>query len=159
MDTLLFSASGGRYLAPLADLDEVLMPVRLRPLARAPAFLAGVFNLRGATLPVLDLGERLGLGGPERALAVQRRWQRGNRILRFQAGPVALGLIVDAVTGIHHLTQAERRDPVLASHASAPFLGDLWLVDGQLTQTLHLARLLAPEELAQLRGGAALETV
>jgi purine-binding chemotaxis protein CheW len=156
VDVLLFSAAGGRYLAPLADLDEVLMPARLRTLARAPGFLAGVLSLRGAILPVLDLAERLGApassaspqGGPDAGSG----WRRGHRILRFSGAGLALGAIVEAVGGIRTLTPGDRRPAVLSAEGTPRFLGDLWLVDGHLTQELSLAHLLSPEEHATLAG-------
>jgi chemotaxis signal transduction protein len=155
VEALLFTAAGGQYLAPLSDLDEVLMPARLRPLAQAPAFLTGVLDLRGATLPVLDLAERLGRAQMAPA-AIQgpawRRWQRGNRILCFSTGGVSLGAIVESVTGIRTLSADARREPVLTAAGAPAFLGDLWPVDGRLTQELRLSCLLEPAELALLRG-------
>ncbi len=158
MEALLFTGGGGQYLAPLADLDEVLMPARLRPLAQAPRFLVGVLDLRGATLPVLDLAERLGRPGPAPAVNQGpdcRRWQRGNRILRCSAAGVSLGVIVESVTGIRTLSADACREPVLAAAGVPAFLGNLWPVDGRLTQELRLACLLEPAELALLRGTAA----
>ncbi|WP_020508112.1 chemotaxis protein CheW [Lamprocystis purpurea] len=157
MEALLFTAGGGPYLAPLSDLDEVLMPARLRPLAQAPVFLAGVLDLRGATLPVLDLAERLGRAGPAPAASqgpAGRRWQRGNRILCFSAAGVSLGAIVESVTGIRTLSADARREPVLTAAGAPAFLGDLWPVDGRLTQELRLSCLLEPAELALLQGTA-----
>ncbi|MBV5274701.1 MAG: chemotaxis protein CheW [Lamprocystis purpurea] len=156
MEALLFTAGGGPYLAPLSDLDEVLMPARLRPLAQAPVFLAGL-DLRGATLPVLDLAERLGRAGPAPAASqgpAGRRWQRGNRILCFSAAGVSLGAIVESVTGIRTLSADARREPVLTAAGAPAFLGDLWPVDGRLTQELRLSCLLEPAELALLQGTA-----
>jgi purine-binding chemotaxis protein CheW len=149
VDVLLFSAAGGRYLAPLADLDEVLMPARRRALARAPGFLAGVLNLRGSILPLVDLGERLGTAGSVGALPggdAGSGWRRGHRILCFSGAGVAIGAIVESVGGIRTLTPADRRAPVLSAEGAPRFLGDLWLVDGQLTQQLVFAHLLSPEE-------------
>jgi purine-binding chemotaxis protein CheW len=154
MEALIFTAAGGPYLAPLTDLDEVLMPARLRPLARAPGFLVGVLDLRGGSLPVLDLAERLGqAGAPDQARSGPAGWRPGNRILRFQAGGLALGAIVETVTGIRTLAAAQRRESVVRDAADAGFLGDLWPVDGRLTQAIRLAQLLAPAELALLLHG------
>lgn len=154
MEALLFTAGGGQYLAPLSDLDEVLMPARLRPLAQAPVFLTGVLDLRGATLPVLDLAERLGRGPVPAAgqRSTGRRWQRGNRILCFSAAGVALGAIVESVTGIRTLSAGARREPILTAAGAPAFLGDLWPVDGRLTQELRLSCLLEPAERALLQG-------
>ena len=151
MEALLFNAAGGHYLAPLTDLDEVLMPARLRPMARAPGFLVGVLDLRGGSLPVLDLAERL--GQPMRPAHDPDRWRPGNRILRFRIADLDLGAIVETVTGIRTLVQAQRRESVVAGTGDTGFLGDLWPLDGRLTQAVRLSRLLAPAELALLLHG------
>jgi purine-binding chemotaxis protein CheW len=154
VEVLLFSAAAGRYLAPLADLDEVLMPARLRALARAPGFLAGVLSLRGSILPVLDLAERLGVpassASTQAGLDAGSGWRRGHRILRFSGAGIALGAIVESVGGIRTVVPSDRRPAVLSAEGTPRFLGDLWLVDGHLTQQLALAHLLSPEEHATL---------
>ncbi|HIJ26148.1 MAG TPA: hypothetical protein HPP79_10775, partial [Gammaproteobacteria bacterium] len=60
MEMLLFNIGGDTYGVELSDVDEVLHMPTLRPIPSAPSFLAGVLNLRGELVPVIDLVERLG---------------------------------------------------------------------------------------------------
>ena len=45
-------------------IEEILQPQRVTPVPRAPAFVEGVVNLRGAIVPVVDLRKRLAAGPP-----------------------------------------------------------------------------------------------
>lgn len=145
MDFLRFDAAGGPFLAPLGDLDEVLMPARLEPLPGGPAFLCGLLNLRGEAVAVLSLAERLGRG------AWDGRWQSSGRILRCACRGRPLGLVVDAVSGIVTLAAEDRRESARPRNGPA-FLGALWMVDGHLMQELHVDALLDDTELARLPG-------
>lgn len=60
---------------------------------------------------------------------------------------------METVTGIRTLVQAQRRESVVAGTGDTGFLGDLWPLDGRLTQAVRLSRLLAPAELALLLHG------
>jgi chemotaxis-related protein WspB len=52
---LLFQVDSGRYALEAKRVAEVLPMLPVRPLAKAPAGVAGALNYRGAPLPVIDL--------------------------------------------------------------------------------------------------------
>jgi chemotaxis-related protein WspB len=52
---LLFRLGNSRYAIPVADVVEVAPRVELDALARAPEYVAGLFNYRGRHAPVIDL--------------------------------------------------------------------------------------------------------
>jgi chemotaxis signal transduction protein len=143
-EVLLFECAGTNFFAGLDSLDEVLMPALLRKIPKAPPYLLGVLNLRGLLLPVFDLAERLGL-----AAVGSREWHRGSRILRIGWDGLSLGVVVDGVSGIHHLDPLGRRSSAAAGAVDC--LGDLWLVSGQLVQEVRLDRLVEGIELLRLK--------
>lgn len=149
MEVLFLRVAEAIYVAPLASLSEVLMPAALRTVPTAPGFLCGMLNLRGRVVPVIDLRERLNL--PART-----QLQRRNRILRVEVAGRDLGVIVDEVRRIAVLDPEQRRPLALSGEGVEPFLGDLWEVDGDLLQELHLSRLLRDAELEALGAQAAL---
>jgi chemotaxis-related protein WspB len=53
--SLLLSVGKQRYAVPCRRVKEVIPGVDLEPEPRAPAWLAGLFNYRGAITPVIDL--------------------------------------------------------------------------------------------------------
>ena len=52
---LLFQLGNSRYAIPARDVVEVTPRVQLEPLAKVPAYIAGLFNYRGESVPVIDL--------------------------------------------------------------------------------------------------------
>ena len=58
---VIFRVESGYYALPLERVVEVLRMVSVRPVPDGPAWLAGVINLRGRVLPIMDLRARLGL--------------------------------------------------------------------------------------------------
>ena len=53
---LVFQLGDERYALDAGEVAEVLPLVEIKRIARAPAGVAGVFNLRGRAVPVIDLG-------------------------------------------------------------------------------------------------------
>ncbi|MBV4475929.1 chemotaxis protein CheW [Pseudomonas botevensis] len=52
---LLFRIGSERYALRATEVAEVLPRLPLKPIARAPAWVAGVFAYRGTVVPVIDL--------------------------------------------------------------------------------------------------------
>ncbi len=59
-----FLVAGRRFAVPATDVAEVLRDGRVNTVPRAPESLAGLLNLRGRIVPVIDLQKRLGLTPP-----------------------------------------------------------------------------------------------
>lgn len=58
---LTFVVAGEEYAIPILRVREILAYVALTRVPRAPEFIAGVMNLRGRVVPVVDLRMKLGL--------------------------------------------------------------------------------------------------
>ena len=95
---VVLSLDSSEYALPVQSVIEVLRMVALRPLPEAPPFLAGLLNLRGQGIVVLDLRKRLGLSDKEADLDSQIV------IVETKNGP--LGLIADEVREIIPLPQS-----------------------------------------------------
>ena len=63
---LLFRIGSERYALRATEVAEVLPRLPLKPIARAPQWVAGVFAYRGAVVPVIDLSA-LTFGHPAEA--------------------------------------------------------------------------------------------
>lgn len=57
---VVFRLEETAYAVAARDVQEILSLPALTPIDQAPAYIAGILNLRGRVLPVLDLGRRLG---------------------------------------------------------------------------------------------------
>lgn len=58
---VVFRLESREYAFPLAVVIEILRMVALTDVPESPPWFAGVINLRGRTVPVIDLRARLGL--------------------------------------------------------------------------------------------------
>ena len=78
---------------PIESVQEIVrVPEELTHIPRAPSFVEGVINLRGAVLPVVDQRRRLGLEQIERS--------EQQRIMVFLFDGVRTGFIVDSVAEV-----------------------------------------------------------
>lgn len=83
------------YGVGIGQIQEIIRLQEITPLPRSEADMAGVINLRGKIVPVLDLRKRLNL--PEADPT------RATRIIVVAHGDGCVGLIVDDVTGVLRL--------------------------------------------------------
>jgi purine-binding chemotaxis protein CheW len=107
-------------------------------LPRAPRYIRGVINLRGAVLPIIDLAVRLGLPG---AVPHAR-----NVIIVVQIAHQQMGLLVDAVSDI---LSTDDRDiqpaPDVSSGLVREFVKGLVPVDGRMISLIALDNMLPAE--------------
>ena len=65
MQVLVLQLAGVRYALETRHVVRVLPAMRLTPLPRCPAYIAGVMNLHGTPVPVLDLARIVTTAGIE----------------------------------------------------------------------------------------------
>src|SRR6266508_2936730 len=62
---IIFQLGDDRYALDAGQIEEILPFVSIKPIPQAPHGVVGIFNYRGAPVPVIDLSE-LTLGRPAR---------------------------------------------------------------------------------------------
>ena len=103
-----FRIGGEDYAVDIMRIREIIHPLPITPVPRAPASVEGVVRLRGEVIPVLDVRKRLGLP----ASAATRR----TRFLVVNVARRRIGLVVDEVCEVIRIPRHEIR--------AAPPLGD-----------------------------------
>ncbi len=96
---------GQRYALPLAQVERVIRAVEIIPLPKAPEIIAGVINVRGQVIPVVNIRIRFRLSDREILLSDQFI------IAHTSRRPVALA--VDGTDGVielpeHRVVRAEK---------------------------------------------------
>ncbi|MBD9464182.1 chemotaxis protein CheW [Pseudomonas sp. Pdm06] len=117
---LVFSIGNERYALQAIDVVEVLPRLPLKPIARAPSWVAGVFAWRGTMVPVIDLcaltfGQNAEARTSTRLVLVRYRGDGQ------QAGQV-LGLILEQATDTVRCDPADFK-PYGLDNRQAPYLG------------------------------------
>jgi purine-binding chemotaxis protein CheW len=127
---------------PLRDVIETLRPLPIEPLAGAPSYVCGLSILRGAPVPVVDVGLLLGV-----------EQVRATRLVALRVGTRTAALAVGAVLGVRTLAGDSALPPLLkqAAHGAIQTLGSL---DRELLLVLEGARLVPVEVYALLDPGA-----
>ncbi len=112
-----FRVGGEDYAIDIMRVREIIPPLPITPVPRAPAFVEGVIRLRGDVIPVLDVRRRLGLPvGPP---------TRKTKVLIVNVAGRRLGLVVDEVTEVVRIPRAEIRPAPALVEGRGPrfFLG------------------------------------
>jgi purine-binding chemotaxis protein CheW len=147
-----FELDGGDYAVDIMRLKEVIQPVQITVVPRAPAFLEGVIDLRGAILPVIDLRRRFGL-------TVSHSAKKKFLIVALDVGlgpgrRLIVALVVDRVRDPLRVAQSELRPapPLVHIETDARAFRAVVQTGGRLHMLLDLDRLMGPRERALLAG-------
>ena len=98
-----FEVGGHTYAIDVAQVREVVRWQSVTPLPNAPALIEGVIDLRGAVVPVVDLGRALGSGPVTPGLRT--------RIAVTEIDGLVMGLTVDAAVEVLSVDVAQLDDP------------------------------------------------
>jgi chemotaxis-related protein WspB len=139
MKVLVFHIGHERYGLPLAAVVRVLPAAQLARLPLAPGFVAGLLDLHGEAVPVIDLAR---LAGAEPGAA---RYDTRILLVDYPApcgNLKTLGLEAKGVTGIETID-----DNAFAPSgvAAAPFLGKVASNERGLLQLVDIDALLPPQ--------------
>jgi purine-binding chemotaxis protein CheW len=96
---LTFVVAGETYGLEILHIREIIKLREVTEVPRVPPFLLGIIAVRGLVIPVIDLRRRLRLDVTPTT--------RAARILVVMREQEPFGLLVDAVSGVVKLTDAE----------------------------------------------------
>ncbi len=144
---LLCRTGGITCALPIENVSEIMRPLPIEQIAGAPEYILGLSVIRGAPVPVADLGA-----------IVSGRKTRPARLIAARAATGKIALAVQAVTGVATIGLDACRDlPPLLRDAATDTIAAIGAGDSGLIMFLQTARLL-PDELIERRDadGAAL---
>jgi purine-binding chemotaxis protein CheW len=98
-----FRVGDEEYVIDIRRIREIVQPLPVTAVPRAPEWMDGVVNLRGEVVPVLDVRRRLGLP--------QRLPSRRTKLLIVHVGGRVVALVVDAVSEVVRIPRSEIDPP------------------------------------------------
>jgi purine-binding chemotaxis protein CheW len=136
-----FQIGAELFAIDIMRIREIVRPLPVTPVPKAPFGMEGLINLRGEVLPLIDLRARFDLE-PRAQLELPR-----GRFLITRIGPRQLGLAVDDVHDVVEVRRADMRvgQGVLSGRAGELFVGVCPIGD-RLGMLLNLHRLLSSED-------------
>lgn len=144
-----FFLAGQEFALPADHVREVVgMPQRITPIPLSPACLEGIFTLRGAAIPLLNLGRIFDPAAPAASSE--------QRVAIVDVDDIQVGLVFDA-TGEVLRVRPEQRAGLRWSDGQQPGVvaGAITLEDGaRIVQMLDAARLVRIDNVPQVRAHA-----
>src|ERR1700686_2915333 len=132
----VFRSGRERFCLPVLDVEEVLEWPLVTKLPPAPAYVLGIFNLRGAIVPLIDIalteGRRTGLL-PKHVVVASLRGDGNHEDIR-------LGIAADEVVGTYSVKEAE--DLLDQAPENVPHCVGMLRHDDRLALVIDLRRLL-----------------
>ena len=139
-ELISFRIGAQEFCVDIMEVREIRGWTPATALPQAPAFVRGVINLRGAVLPIVDLGARLGLGAADPTAR--------HVIIVAQVQNQIVGLLVDAVSDILTVTDDMiQPTPDVASDMVRTFVRGLLAIEGRMVSFISLDRVLPDSEL------------
>lgn len=148
---LTFMLGGEVYAIGILRIKEIIEYGQLTEVPRMPEFIRGVINLRGAVVPVIDLGSRFG----KQASSVSRRTCIVIIEVQHEDEQHVVGVMVDAVNEVLDIPAAEVEPaPAFGSKIRTDFIRGMGKVDGKFVIILDVDHVLSMNEMAELAGAA-----
>ncbi len=138
-ELIAFRIGEQEFCVDIMSVREIRGWTPATPLPRAPGYMKGVINLRGAVLPIIDLGARFGLRTSEPTAR--------HVIMVAHIGGRMVGLLVDAVSDIIQLDEgAVQPTPDVASEEVRAFVKGIFAIDGRMISLIDLSLILPATE-------------
>jgi purine-binding chemotaxis protein CheW len=146
-ELLSIRLGGQEFAISIMAIREIRGWVAVTHLPHAPSYILGMINLRGTVLVVIDLAQRLGLGGQEPNPA--------SVIVVVEANNRVVGLLVDEVCDIITVTEAMRQEtPSIEHGASQDFIEGLVMIEERIISVIAVNAVVPLEAIVDEFAGA-----
>lgn len=137
---LTFTLKAQAYGVPIATVREINRVVEITEVPQTPFFVAGVMNLRGRVIPVIDL--RLKFGFEATA------YTRQTCIIVIEGIHGEFGAIVDAVTGVADFNANQLEPaPTLGADARLGLIMGMAKLDEIVVIIVNIVEILSKDQL------------
>lgn len=142
---LTFMLSGETYGINILDIKEIIEYDNLTPVPMMPDFIAGVINLRGSVVPVVNLTLRFG----DNATEIGKRTSIVIIEVSNNDKETEIGIIVDIVNEVIELAGSDIEPaPSFGSRIRADFIKGMGKIGEQFLILLDVDHVLSIEELS-----------
>ncbi len=123
------------YAVPILSIQEIIKPIEWTRVPQTPAYVVGVFNLRGSVIPLIDLRIKFGL--------TPKKHSDETRFFVLKQGDEVAGFVID------RLTMAIRIKKEDIGPAPDTMVGDESMIDGVGKQEDKILTILKVNKLLE----------
>jgi purine-binding chemotaxis protein CheW len=133
-EMITFLVGAQEFCIDVMSVREIRVWTPATPIAHAPSYVAGVINLRGTVLPIIDFAARLGFPPAEPTTR--------HAILVAQIGDQTVGLLVEGVSEILTITEdLIQPTPDVASEIAREFVSGIVATQNRMISLVALGGL------------------
>ena len=133
-EMITFLVGAQEFCIDVMSVREIRVWTPATPIAHAPSYVAGVINLRGTVLPIIDFAARLGFPPAEPPTR--------HAILVAQIGDQTVGLLVEGVSEILTITEdLIQPTPDVASEIAREFVSGIVATQNRMISLVALGGL------------------
>jgi len=145
---LTFLLGGETYGINILDIREIIEYGGITSVPMMPDFIAGVINLRGAVVPVIDLASRF----DDSKTVVSKRTSIIIAEVENEDLKLEVGVIVDVVNEVLNISDKDIEPaPAFGTKIRTDFISGMGKVGEDLLVLLEVRKVLSIEELAMVR--------
>jgi purine-binding chemotaxis protein CheW len=148
-----FGVGPGDYAIDIMRIKEIINPVPVTAVPKAPDFIEGVIELRGAILPVVDVRKRFDLA-PSAPTRATKFVIVGLDVGATAAGRMIVGLVVDRVSEPLRIPKSEVRPAPQLTVGERAFFSGVVHHGERMLMVLDVDALLSTGEKQTLSGMA-----
>lgn len=130
-----FTIGEEEYAVPILSIQEIIKPIEWTRVPQTPAYILGVFNLRGSVIPLIDLRVKFGLKA--------KKHNEETRFFVLKQGNEVAGFVID------RLTMALRIKKSDIGAAPDSVAGDDSMIDGVGKQEDRILTILKVNKLLE----------
>ncbi len=139
--------AGETYAIGTLAIKEIIEHAQMTRVPMLPGSIRGVINVRGAVVPVVDLGVKFGNG----LTAIGRRTCIVIAELEIEGEARDMGILVDTVNEVIEIAASDIEPaPAFGARIRADFIAGMCKSKDQFIVILDLARVLSMDEMAVL---------
>jgi purine-binding chemotaxis protein CheW len=147
-----FGVAGGEYALDIMRIKEIINPLPVTAVPKAPPFIEGVIELRGAILPVVDVRKRFDLPAAAPTRATKYLIVGIDVGAETPLGRMIVGLVVDRVSEPLRVPKGDVRPAPQLTIAERAFFSGVVQHQGRMLMVLDVDALLSTGEKATLSG-------
>ncbi|MCI4399426.1 MAG: purine-binding chemotaxis protein CheW [Campylobacteraceae bacterium] len=131
------------YGVDISKVREIIAMMKITSVPRTPKYVAGVINLRGAIIPVIDTRLRFEMPPLE--------YTEQTAIIIIEINKVSIGFVVDKVEEVLTIDEANISEPPkFGTNINTDFIKNIARAGEMVIMILDLEKLFEAEELSML---------
>jgi purine-binding chemotaxis protein CheW len=143
LQLVTFQLGAEKYGIDIMEVKEIVDYEEIRGIPNAPAYVEGIYNLRGDIIPIISLHKRFHLQRTEVS--------EEDSLLILTIGGMQLGIIIDKVLRVVSIEDGDiQPPPQMISGIGAEYIQGVVHEDEGYLIILDSLRLFDPEELKQI---------